>query len=86
MRILAILFFLVFYTSVSAQQSNRVYTEAESKRILFLLDSTHGELLKLSQALTDSQFFYHVDTDTWSGNDIVEHLGLIDEGYVRELW
>jgi uncharacterized damage-inducible protein DinB len=51
-----------------------------------LLDSTHNEVLKAVNSLSDSQFFYHIDADTWSANDIVEHLGLIDEGYVRELW
>jgi hypothetical protein len=54
--------------------------------MLHLLDSTHNELLKVVNKLKDSQFFYHIDTVTWSANDIVEHLGLIDEGYVRELW
>jgi len=54
--------------------------------MITLLDSTHNELLKVVKTLTDSQFFYHIDTATWSANDIVEHLGLIDEGYVRELW
>ena len=54
--------------------------------MLRLLDSTHIELMQLSNALSDSQFYFHIDTATWSANDIVEHLGLIDEGYVRELW
>ncbi len=54
--------------------------------MLRLLDSTHNELLKVVGTLSDSQFFYHIDTATWSANDILEHLGLIDEGYVRELW
>lgn len=54
--------------------------------MLRLLDSTHNELLRLVNSLTDSQFFYRIDTATWCANDIVEHLGLIDEGYVRELW
>ena len=54
--------------------------------MLRLLDSTHSELLRVVNSLTDSQFFYHIDTSIWSANDIVEHLGLIDEGYVRELW
>lgn len=51
-----------------------------------MLDSTHRELLKVVASMTDDQFTYHIDTATWSANDIVEHLGLIDEGYVRELW
>ncbi|MBB1285589.1 DinB family protein [Flavisolibacter sp. BT320] len=54
--------------------------------MLRLLDSTHRELFSVANALSDSQFFYRIDTATWSANDIVEHLGLIDEGYVRELW
>ena len=54
--------------------------------MITLLDSTHNELAKLVNTLTDSQFFYHIDTAIWSANDIVEHLGLIDDGYVRELW
>ena len=54
--------------------------------MLELLDSTHNELVKAVSALSESQFFYHIDSATWSANDVVEHLGLIDEGYVRELW
>ena len=69
-----------------AQPVQRLYTNAENSRMLMLLDSTNKELLKLVGTLSDAQFFYHIDTATWSANDIVEHLGLIDEGYVRECW
>jgi len=58
----------------------------ENEQMIHLLDSTHDEILKAVSALSDSQFFHRLDTATWSANDIVEHLGLIDEGYVRELW
>jgi hypothetical protein len=71
---------------LAAQSPKRLYTDSENKKMLRLLDSTHDELLKVVTALTDSQFFHRIDTSTWSANDIVEHLGLIDEGYVRELW
>lgn len=70
----------------AAQPSKRTYSQADNQKMLRLLDSTHRELLNVVNALTDSQFFYRIDADTWSANDILEHLGLIDEGYVRELW
>jgi len=86
MKYLILLFALTCSVTLAAQPAKRLYTQAENERLLTLLDSTHNELLKIVNMLTDSQFFYHIDADTWSANDIVEHLGLIDEGYVRELW
>jgi len=71
---------------MAAQPPKRLYTDSENKKILRLLDSTHNELLTVVNALKESQFFYRIDSNSWSANDIVEHLGLIDEGYVRELW
>lgn len=86
MKYFIFIFFLGFSVMLSAQPAKRLYIQSENERMLKLLDSTHNELLKVVNALSDSQFFYHIDADTWSANDIVEHLGLIDEGYVRELW
>src|SRR5689334_21743904 len=86
MKYFSLIFFLSFSISVTAQPTKRLYTATENKRMITLLDSTHNELAKLVNTLTDSQFFYHIDTAIWSANDIVEHLGLIDDGYVRELW
>jgi len=86
MKYLTFIFVLGFSVVVVAQPPKRLYTGLENARMMTLLDSTHDELLTVVKTMTDSQFFYHVDTTTWSANDIVEHLGLIDEGYVRELW
>ena len=86
MKYFVAIFFLSCSLKPAAQPLQRLYTQAENERMLRLLDSTHNELVRVAGALPDSQFFYHVDTLTWSANDIVEHLGLIDEGYVRELW
>jgi hypothetical protein len=81
-----LIFLLGFSFMLTAQPAKRLYTPSEHQRILHLLDSTHTELLKAVKSLTESQFFYRLDTATWSANDVMEHLGLIDEGYVRELW
>jgi hypothetical protein len=86
MKHLIVIFFLSCSFSLSAQPAKRLYTHSENEKMLRLLDSTHSELLRVVNGLADSQFFFHVDTVTWSANDIIEHLGLIDEGYVRELW
>jgi hypothetical protein len=86
MRYFTLIFVLVLSTAVVAQPEKRLYTNEENARMMTLLDSTHSELLKVVEKLTDAQFYLHIDTATWSANDIVEHLGLIDEGYVRELW
>jgi hypothetical protein len=75
-----------YSVTLAAQPAKRLYTQSENEQMLRLLDATHDELLKAVNALTDSQFNYRVDTATWSANEIFEHLGLIDEGYVRELW
>lgn len=71
---------------MAAQPIKKLYTALDNSRMLTLLDSTHEELLKVVASMTETQFSCHIDTATWSANDIVEHLGLIDEGYVRELW
>lgn len=86
MKYLLLIFFLTCSVTLAAQSTKRLYTNSENEKMLRLLDSTHNELLRLVNSLTDSQFFYRIDTATWCANDIVEHLGLIDEGYVRELW
>ncbi len=86
MKFFTLILTLGFSIMLAAQPGKRLYTKSENERMLHLLDSTHNELLKVVNKLKDSQFFYHIDTVTWSANDIVEHLGLIDEGYVRELW
>ncbi|HZF63809.1 MAG TPA: hypothetical protein VEZ55_04970 [Chitinophagaceae bacterium] len=86
MKYLIAIFLLSLSIVLAAQPVKRLYTQAENEKMLRLLDSTHNELFRVAAALQDSQFFYHIDTVTWSANDIVEHLGLIDEGYVRELW
>jgi hypothetical protein len=86
MKYFALIFGLGFSFMLAAQPAKRLYTSSENERMLKLLDSTHTELLAAVNSLTESQFFYRIDTATWSANDIFEHLGLIDEGYVRELW
>lgn len=85
MKYLIFIFSFVF-SSVATAQPKRLYTSDDNQKILKLLDSTHNELIKAVASLSDSQFFYRVDADRWSANEIVEHLGLIDEGYTRELW
>lgn len=86
MKYITLILLLGFSFRPVAQPPKRLYTYLENERMLTLLDSTHTELLRAVNSLTDSQFFYRIDTATWSANDIIEHLGLIDEGYVRELW
>jgi hypothetical protein len=86
MKYLTLIIVLCLSMVLVAQPTKRLYTDLENTRMMTLLDSTHNELLKVVHRLTESQFFYRIDTTTWSANDIVEHLGLIDEGYVRELW
>jgi hypothetical protein len=86
MKHFILVFFLCCSVVLAAQPSKRLYTQSENENMLRLLDSTNNELLKVVNALTEAQFFYRIDSNTWSANDIVEHLGLIDEGYVRELW
>ena len=86
MKYSTILLALIISMSLAAQPTRRLYTESENTRMLALLDSTQQALLFITNAMTDSQFFFRPDSATWSANDIIEHLGLIDEGYVREMW
>jgi hypothetical protein len=82
----SLILLLGFSIVPAAQPPKRWYKESENTRLLTLLDSTNNELLKTVNTLTEAQYFFHLDSATWSANDIVEHLGLIDEGYVRECW
>lgn len=78
------IFFLFFASAVKGQL--KTWTAAEKQEIMFTLDSTRQSLLKLIQPLSEKQFYYHLDSTTWSVNDILEHIGLTEEGYVREFW
>ncbi|WP_276480818.1 hypothetical protein [Paraflavitalea pollutisoli] len=86
MKYLLIIALLACSVTVHAQSHKHLYTQAENERLLRLLDSTHQALLSIVSRLSEQQFSHHVDIVSWSANDIVEHLGLIDEGYIRELW
>lgn len=86
MKYLSLLFLLCLHVLLAAQPKKQLYKPSENETMLRLLDSTNNALIELTNKLTESQFFHHIDSATWSPNDIVEHLGLIDEGYVREMW
>jgi hypothetical protein len=62
------------------------WSEADKKEIFTTLEQSRRELLNVVKPLSEKQFFYRLDDKSWSANDIVEHLGLIEEGYVREFW
>ncbi len=64
----------------------KLYTEQEHKKLLADLATSKQELLNAVKNLSETQFRFRPDSKTWSANDIVEHLGLVEEGYVRELW
>lgn len=86
MKYLFLIFFISFSLAMKAQTTKRLYTSLDNTRMITLLDSTHDELIKIVLSLTSDQFSWHIDTATWSANEILEHLSLIDEGYTRELW
>ncbi|MGA0560419.1 DinB family protein [Larkinella sp. VNQ87] len=71
---------------VLAQKPGERWSETDKKEIMTMLEQTRQELLNTVKPLTEKQFFYRLDDKSWSANDIVEHLGLIEEGYVREFW
>lgn len=72
--------------ALRAQAPLKQWTTEEKTSIMRSLDSTLDTLRALISPLSEKQFFYRPDSNTWSVNDIVEHLGLIEEGYVREFW
>ncbi|MCG2615037.1 DinB family protein [Terrimonas sp. NA20] len=84
--ILSILISTQFLSSVQAQTPLKQWTSEEKASIMRSLDSTQETIRALISPLTEKQFFYRPDSNTWSVNDIIEHLGLIEEGYVREFW
>lgn len=69
-----------------AQPTPGTWTQADKAEIMTTLETSRNELLGLVSKLSDKQFFYRPTEQAWSANDIVEHLGLIEEGYVREFW
>lgn len=86
MIILSLLLYLQFPSSVHAQTPVKQWTPEEKTSTLRALDSTLEMLSALIAPLSERQFFYRPDSNTWSVNDVIEHLGLIEEGYVREFW
>lgn len=84
--ILFIFFTLSLRPALRAQMPLKQWTLQEKTSIMHSLDSTIADLQSQVNSLTESQFFYRLDSNTWSVNDIIEHLGLIEEGYVREFW
>ncbi len=86
MKNILFIFLFGFSLALPAQPTKRLYTQSENEKMLKFLDSTQRELLGIVQSLSDTQFYFHIDKETWSANDIVEHIGLVDEGYLRELW
>lgn len=86
MKNLLFIFLLGCSLTIAAQIPKRLYTQSDNEKMLKLLDSTQRELLRVVHSLSDTQFYFHIDKETWSANDIAEHIGLVDEGYLRELW
>lgn len=75
-----------FNTTLQAQAPLKQWTTQEKNSTMRSLDSTLEVLRALIAPLSETQFFYRPDSTTWSVNDIIEHLGQIEEGYVREFW
>ena len=84
--ILSLLICLQPASSIYAQTPLKQWTQEEKTSTLRALDSTLETLRVLVDPLSEKQFFYRLDSNTWSVNDVIEHLGLIEEGYVREYW
>ncbi|MFT3823644.1 MAG: DinB family protein [Chitinophagaceae bacterium] len=75
---------LFFALAVKGQL--KTWSITERQEIMLTLDSTRQSLLELVRPLSEKQFYYHLDSTTWSVNDVLEHIGLTEEGYVREFW
>lgn len=75
---------ICFASAVSGQTKG--WTAVEKQEIMQSLDSTRQVLLALVAPLSEKQFYYHLDSNAWSVNDVLEHIGLTEEGYVREFW
>ncbi|KAA9352715.1 DinB family protein [Larkinella humicola] len=81
-----VVMFLLWSENVLAQKPGERWSETDKNEIMTMLEQSRQELLNTVKPLTEKQFFYRLDEKSWSANDIVEHLGLIEEGYVREFW
>ncbi len=79
-----LLFIFCFNISLSAQKI--VWSDKDRKLIFDQLAESRKELLKTVAPLNKEQFYFRLDSNSWSANDIVEHLALMEEGYVREFW
>lgn len=66
--------------------AQNVWTEKERTSLFRQFEETRNELLKTVAPLTEEQFYHRIDSNSWSANDIVEHLSLMEEGYIREFW
>ncbi|MET0463482.1 MAG: DinB family protein [Chitinophagaceae bacterium] len=84
--ILSLLLSMQWLPGVQAQSPMKQWTAEEKAFIMQSLDATLDSIYALISPLSEQQFFYRPDSNTWSVNDVIEHLGLIEEGYVREFW
>jgi uncharacterized damage-inducible protein DinB len=88
MKLPAAFLFVAFAGSLLAQPQAKTaaWSEDDRREVMTALETTRQDLVALVRPLSEKQFFHRVEATGWSANDIVEHLGLIEEGYVREFW
>lgn len=79
-------YILVFFSCISARAQVKAWSAAEKALILRQLEETRQELLNTVSPLSTRQYFYRLDENSWSANDIIEHLVQMEEGYIREFW
>lgn len=76
---------LLLISTISLAQK-KIWTAQDKAYLLKQLTDTRNELLKTIAPLSEKQYFFKLDSASWSANEIVEHLSLIEEGYIREFW
>lgn len=77
---------LMLVLNISLYAQSGTWTQEDKAEIFSQLKETREELLRIVAPLTREQFFHRLDENSWSANDIVEHLALMEEGYIREFW
>lgn len=77
---------LCFSCNHSYEYSKSSWTEKDRAKLVDQLESTHEELIKSVNLLTDDQWNYLPMDGSWSIAQIVEHLGLQQDMHYREVY
>ncbi len=77
---------IVWWSCDNSSSIETHWTEKDRSFLLNGLEESRQELMEITDSLTDEQWNYIPDSETWSISQIVEHLGLQQDMHFREVY